>query len=402
VTEIYIPALRGLFGDWVYYSCIFPIKDLSVRVDFANEIHKSDNLSKLIQRELKTKRGKDIANYLETEEQRFFNSLVVAVYGGEPQWLPSEIRPEGDVKKESVSEDALNTLGFLRLNGDEKLFAIDGQHRLAGIKSLVKGSEEALEDEISVLLVAHKNDEQGLIRTRRLFTTLNKKAVVVSKGEIIALDENDIMAIISRKLIEDSRQFSGNRIAIKPTNNISEKDVESLTTIGNLYDVLGVIFSKVFFKGTINTLKYSGRPTDEEIEGYYEFSIEFFKLMFSTFNPLKEYSKAGGEAEAVKKYRGKHGGSVLFRPLGLAIVVELIAGLMGDGKDLKLAMKLVSGLELDLNAEPFVNTLWDPNLERINPKFRVLARDKLLVDLGVIKSPKKIKNIEEKYLQTLQ
>ncbi|MCP4120242.1 MAG: DGQHR domain-containing protein [Bacteroidetes bacterium] len=300
MNEIYLPALRGLFGDWIYYSCIFSVEDLAKRVNFANEIHNSENLSKLIQRELKTKRGREIAEYLESEDQRFFNSLVVAVYGGEPQWLPSEITPKDNVDPASLSEDALNTLGFLRLNGKESLFAVDGQHRLAGMKALVKRNESPCEDEISILLVAHKNDEQGLIRTRRLFTTLNKKAVVVSKGEIIALDENDIMAITSRRLIENSVQFSGDRVAVKSTNNITDKDVASLTTIGNLYDILGVVFSKIMKRGSISNLKASPRPNDEGIDEFYNFAVSFFKAMFSIFPPLKEFSKQGGRRRLSK------------------------------------------------------------------------------------------------------
>ena len=401
MSEIYLPALRGLFGDWVYYSCVLSVQDLAGRVDFANEIHKSKNLSKLIQRELKAKRGKEIADYLESEDQRFFNSLVVAVYGGEPRWVPSDMTPDEAVNPASISEDALNTLGFLRLSGEESLFAIDGQHRLAGMKALVKRGGEAIEDEVSVLLVSHKNDEQGLIRTRRLFTTLNKKAVVVLKGEIIALDENDIMAIVSRRLIENSQLFSGDRVAVKATNNITNKDLASLTTIGNLYDVLGVVFSKVMGSGAVASLKASPRPSDEGIDEYYDFAVEFFKSMFRAFKPLKEFSKRGNEEISVQAYRGKHGGSVLYRPLGLSIVVDLIAALVAQGSDYKAAMRRVSKLKLELTDVPFVNTLWDPNLERINPKFKVLVRDMLFIELGVIKDSKKIKQIEEKYSQVV-
>ena len=39
-------------------------------------------------------------------------------------------------------------------------------------------------------------------RTRRLFTTLNRYAKPVKKSEIIALDEDDIIAIITRELVE--------------------------------------------------------------------------------------------------------------------------------------------------------------------------------------------------------
>jgi len=74
----FLPALRGIFGDWAYYSCLMSLTELSARVTFAKEIHKSKELSALIQRELKRTRAKEIAEYLQNNPERFFNSLVVA------------------------------------------------------------------------------------------------------------------------------------------------------------------------------------------------------------------------------------------------------------------------------------------------------------------------------------
>ena len=152
MNEIYLPALRGLFGERAYYSCVIPAHELVKRVDFADTLHKSKSLSQLIQRELKEKRGKAIAEYLHTEEDRFFNSLVIAVYDGSPQWHPSTMKLEGNVKESSISEDALHTLGYLRLSGKEKLFAIDGQHRLAGMKVAQRVASASLDAEALSLI----------------------------------------------------------------------------------------------------------------------------------------------------------------------------------------------------------------------------------------------------------
>ncbi len=397
MKEIYLPALRGLFGERAYYSCVIPAHELVKRVDFANTLHKSKSLSQLIQRELKEKRGKAIAEYLDTEKDRFFNSLVIAVYGGSPQWHQSIMKLGGKVKEASVSEDALNTLGYLKLSGKEKLFAIDGQHRLAGMKVAQQAASASRDDEVSVILISHENNKDGLIKTRRLFTVLNKKAVSVSKGEIIALDENDVMAIVCRELIENSTLFGGQRIAVKPTNNITESDNESITTIGNLYDLLFHVFSKIYHNGKAIDLKNSARPNDLVIEEYYQFALDFFKDMFRIFPELSEFAKKGGEKAAINKYRGKHGGSVLYRPIGLMLIVELIAGLTSTGTPQRKAMSQLAKLKLDLNNEPFADTFWNTKLKRIETKNRVAVRDYLLCDLMVIKSPIKIKAAREKY-----
>ena len=74
-----IPAIRGHVGDWVYYIATMSFKDVSEyvkRVD--NELHKSDLLKQMLQRSI-TKNYESIARYIETQEERFFNSLVLVV-----------------------------------------------------------------------------------------------------------------------------------------------------------------------------------------------------------------------------------------------------------------------------------------------------------------------------------
>ena len=74
-----------------------------------------------------------------------------------------------------------------------------GKHRLIGIKEAVDEDPELGEDELSIIFITHRTEEKE--RSRRLFTTLNKNAVRVSKGEIIALDEDDTIAITVRDLV---------------------------------------------------------------------------------------------------------------------------------------------------------------------------------------------------------
>ena len=110
--NLYLPALRGFFGDWVYYSCIMPLATISKMVNFADELHNSKNLSELIQRTIKKRRGNEIASYLTNEKERFFNSLVVAVYGGAPSWRSIGIvSSHTDVKVEDISESSRNSFG---------------------------------------------------------------------------------------------------------------------------------------------------------------------------------------------------------------------------------------------------------------------------------------------------
>lgn len=386
--KVVLPALRGIMGDWVYYSCLLDLRELSSRVDYAKEIHKNEKFSDMIQRRLEEYRGKLIAEYLQIQPERFFNSLIVAVYGGQPNWHAlSDVRSKGENDElKNLTETTIASVGFLTLNGNEKLFALDGQHRLAGIKKAIEGGlNQDPYDEVSVILVAHKNTKKGLERTRRLFTTLNKTTKPVSKGGIIALDEDDVMAICVRRLIEETDLFSNDRIAFVATNNMPVANVSSLTTIGNLYDILTILFTKVkhsLKKPRINLQRV--RPDDDELDLYFKFSKDFFVQLSRNLDELKEFFDASSTTKVVKKYRGNHGGSALFRPIGLEIFVRIVARLTED-MSLADAIKLAAKLPRKLNRAPYKGLMWDSNTKRILNSHKVTLREILLYMVGVSK-----------------
>lgn len=357
MTRRYLPALRGLFGDWAYYSCLMQLSEIAERVSFAEQIHKSKALSALIQRELRKGRASEISNYLRSNKNRFFNSLVVAVYGGDPAWHElTDIMPQaGDMNVEDVSEDAISSLGFLSFTGNEMLFALDGQHRLAGIQAALKASPEIGIDEASVIFVSHSNDVPGLIRTRNLFTTLNKTARPVTKGETIALDEADVMAITARALVEDEPWFTDDRVLIAAQANLPAGNNSHLTTIANLYDVLGILFPAV--KGaSMPDLKYR-RPSDADLADYRAYAIRYFSLLSAKFPELKDFFTSEKPASVVTSNRRSDGGSVLFRPVGLSIFANLTVALSKE-KSLDQAIDLVGRLPTDITKAPYQGLIW--------------------------------------------
>ncbi|MBK5946456.1 hypothetical protein CCR83_08435 [Rhodobacter veldkampii DSM 11550] len=382
--EITLPALRGIMGDWVYYSCLMSLPEIGARVSYADEIHSNKQLSDMIQRQLNRGRSADISKYLQEQSERFFNSLVIATYDGEPNWYGvSGVKPQKGKELSSLTEEVVSSVGFLTLRGDEKLFAIDGQHRLAGIKKALKGGlDQDPFDEVSVIFVAHNKAAKGLERTRRLFTTLNKTAKPVSKGDIIALDEDDVMAICARHLIENTKQFSGSRIAFVATNNMPATNVESLTTIGNLYDVLTILFTKVSsdIKDTKKNLQ-NMRPSDERLDEYFEYAVSFFEEMGARFPELGEFFTAIEAEPVVRKHRGNHGGSALYRPLGIDIFVEVIAQL-ANKSTLSDAIAAAAKLPRTLDQAPYRGLLWDASNRTILNSHKVTMREVILYMVG--------------------
>jgi DNA sulfur modification protein DndB len=383
-----LPALRGVMGQWVYYSCLISLEEISKRVSFADVIHKSKQLSGMIQRTLQSTRSVQIANYIKNQPERFFNSLVVATYGGQPNWhaIKSIKSTNASSELNGVSEDVLESVGFLTFRGDEKLFAIDGQHRLAGIKkAVVDGLPENHIDEVSVIFVAHKVTKQGLERTRRLFTTLNKTARPVSKGDIIALDEDDVMAICVRRLIEETDFFSEKEIAFVATNNMPSKNMESITTIGNLYDLLTILFTES--EGTLKAKKVDlqrSRPNEDVLNSYFELAKKYITLLDENFSEVRSFLKASDPSLIVSKHRGSHGGKITFRPIGLDILTRVIAKLT-KSVPLEDAVKIASKLPRDLADAPFSGLMWNPSTQTISNANNVTLREILMYMVGASK-----------------
>jgi len=386
LDPIALPALRGIMGDWIYYTCLMDIGELSKRVRYAREVHGNRHLSDMMQRELRSGRAAQIAQYLERQPERFFNALVVATYGGQPNWHAlNDVKgraKDGELK--GLGDETVASVGFLTFQGGEKLFALDGQHRLAGIKKAIGDGvvDQDPCDEVSVIFVGHKDTKKGLERTRRLFTTLNKTARPVTKGEIIALDEDDVMAICVRRLVERTGLFAGNRIAFVASNNMPTANTASLTTIATLYDVLTILFTDAQsdLKRQRADLQRV-RPEDDTLDRYFRLAESYFLQLGRNFRALDEFFNAEDTTKVVKKYRGPHGGHVLFRPIGLEVMTRVIARFTKD-MSLERAAELAAELPGDLSEEPFRRLMWEPNKKIMLNGHKVTVREVLLYMVG--------------------
>lgn len=381
--KLILPALRGRIGDWIYYSCLMPIPELAKRVDYAKNIHSDKSLSKLIQRSLEGERAEHIANYLEKTGERFFNSLVLATYDGNPEWIDIGASGSGsnDALLQDIGTEAFDTIGFLCLSGTEKIFAVDGQHRLAGIKRAIIDKAEFTGERLSVIFIGHSEAERE--RTRRLFTTLNKTAKPVKKRDIIALDEDDTMAIVTRRLIEENNWFTPPKILVDASENIPVTNRVALTTISNLYDTLKIIFKhRSGYKSDENLRFY--RPSESELEKYQAYAVRFFEAIADSFEPVKKLFRSSTPARVTQQYRGEHGGHLLFRPIGL-LAFATVAVRLSKSHDIQLheAVIKLKDLPTDISAPPFAGVIWDNNRSKVIPTGKRLTIDILTHIAGI-------------------
>ena len=82
------PAMRARMGDRWYYLATMTFGEIAQAVQQVDDLHTKKELKTWIQRELRDERTAQIAAYLSGQKERFFNSLVLGIYGGEPEWQP--------------------------------------------------------------------------------------------------------------------------------------------------------------------------------------------------------------------------------------------------------------------------------------------------------------------------
>ena len=358
-SPLFLPALRATMGDWIYYITFIKMKEIVSRINVVDDIHTSTSLKEMLQRML-TKNSQRIAEYLLSQEQRFFNAIVVGSYGGRPNWHEISVRGRNEIAE--VPEDTEGAMGFLELRGDETLFAIDGQHRVKGIIEAVARNSSLGEDEVcaifvkGVTAVERSGDPDGFERTRRLFSTLNRYAKPVNKRDIIALDEDDVIAIVTRRLLEE-HPLLVNRIETGLKNSIKPDDQINLTTIVTLYDAMDIVLRDR--KTGWNDYK-RWRPPDKEVDDLYSKAVKFWDGLSCHFPPLMELRETTTEEKVAGRYRGSHGGHLLFRPVGLLLVARVAVDLRSSmGLSDSSALERVGLTPTELAEYPWVGLLWD-------------------------------------------
>ncbi|MES2096777.1 MAG: DNA sulfur modification protein DndB [Pseudomonadota bacterium] len=375
---IHLPALSAQMGDWRYFTTVMRLRDAAQRIEFAsviNEVRPNRQLSDLIQRSLREGRAAEIAKYLVNEGDHFFNSLVVAVYGGDPEWMEFDVTPTVGVRSPRTSDEipdwARSAFGYLHLSGGETLFALDGQHRLAGIKLAVPVKDAIGDETISVIFVSHKRTEIGRKRTRKLFTTLNKMAKAVNKSEIIALDESDTGAIITRRLVEEHPFFSRGQILTKyGSANLSATDAQHFMTIIKLYDVVTFLLNYVVTsldRDARAELRFV-RPSDADLQKHYANVVAYLEKLIASIPELKEYfTKTGAEAKAVIKRERFTNRNVLFRSVGLDIFLRLTPPLVKMEGSIKSAIAVLAIAPRLFTDKPYRDVLYSVGEGKILP-----------------------------------
>lgn len=364
MEKLHLPCLRGQIGEWAFFSSIMKIKDVVkenriITVDESSELY-SKNINEILQRELKASRINALKSYLTTNNERFFSSLIVAIHKGEPRWSDFDIEERFKLDNKVLNSDDIkfieNKTGILTLTGNEQIFALDGQHRLKGLRSAVKAEPKLGDEDISLIFIIHNNSLKE--KTRRLFTVLNKYAEKPKGAELIILDEDDAASIIARKIATEHPQFK-NTNALSNSNNgsIPNNDYKSLTTLVTIQQINKILFQK-------KSAFYRKRPSDNELLELNKIATTFWNDLFTLFPEIVKFImgqkgiKVNGN---IFNRNDETGGSLLLRPVGQVLVAKVYNEFRNKNK-LQDFKKMIVKVDFNLSGNNWKYIFWNDKM----------------------------------------
>jgi len=411
----YVPALRAHMGDWTYYVTVMKLGKVAKECSLAEEIHAHKDLDDLIQRAIEDRVRKEMVPYLLNEPQRFYGALVVAVYGGDPEFSPVMVVEHKliDDKEDRSSYG----FGLLRFDGSQTYYALDGQHRLKSIQEAVKEEPDLRNEEITVIILKHEETKEGLQRTRRLFSNLNRRAKPTSSGMNIAIDEDDSVAIVTRQLVKEDQTLKG--LVLSNTESINTKQLKPtkkneayITTLAAFYETNEILLG-AFDQGLdIDKDFKQFRKSEKELEEYYSFLNKiwirvlkkcpgFDAVLKGKKTPGDLRLRLGSDGQPELDDAGKPipGGNVFARPIGQFVIADVLRSVGVSGKSIEDAIDAIMvNISMDIDDAPWVDVIWNPDTRTIQGGRRERALLASLIGFSLnLKGSPKIRELTKKY-----
>ncbi|WP_082944231.1 DGQHR domain-containing protein [Mycolicibacterium elephantis] len=364
-------ALRGRMGSTDYYQASVKARELAAVAIMAAELPQwtSWSVFERFQRELAQKRvEKEIVPYLVRTKDRFFNSLIVLVFG--PEVFEFESLAETVPGLPRAYKGVAEQMGFLTIEGGN-LVVLDGQHRLAALRGVTTAGPEVTgdfvdavaEDELSVLFIPHESFE----KTRRIFNKVNRYAKPTSPTDNIITSEDDGSAIVTRWLVEDEPPLG--LAEPRPPLNASDgygepivewrqqtlrPDAQKFTTLSALYQMTQSILSADGITG-FDEKHMVNRPTDRQLARAYTFVARWWHTVLTNFTPYRRSLKRPSLIPDFREYRAEY--SLLFRPIGQIAFMNALVGAAQLGRDLEDSLETVEDNGWSASDSLFIDTV---------------------------------------------
>ena len=336
-----------------------------------------NNSEELAQRAPDFSRQISMTSYLLRNKYRKFGTILVVV---SPKWV-SDPKHEnwnnetGRAKVTSIDFERLipsvADLGVIEV-GNVDVFALDGQHRLIGMRGLKEVAagrifpklrsgearkepiekdeflslnnctsvelDNIFDEKITVeyvpAVIQGETMREAKQRIRSVFVAINKNAKKPLAGETILLDEDDGFAIVARSIGRSHRllQASGTDSRINWRNTSIPKRSHWIITLQHLKTMSQVYLEnsapdlvQFWENGKLGTTK----PPPEELSA----ASGAMTILFDHLSKLQTCQRimASHKGDDLDKIRND-GFNILTRPIGYTIIAEAIGQLIGAGE----------------------------------------------------------------------
>ncbi|MDF2381836.1 DGQHR domain-containing protein [Nostoc ellipsosporum NOK] len=355
-----IPAIKGRIGNTEYYETTMRVRDLVQAVRRPSELDDWANFSieERMQRELDDKRVREqIVPYLTRNEDRFFGSIIVLVYNGDVLF---ETIADLKISVPGAYKANAHRIGFVTIDGGS-LIVLDGQHRLAALKSVYEPKQDGVvygpyvkeipDDEVCVIFLKHENP----VKTRRIFNTVNRYAKQTSRSDNIITSEDDGYAIVTRRLLREDEPLGNRVVNGKPFEVVNWKSntlttrSKQLTTISAVNESALLILGNGFYEPQT-------RPDDAKLDEGAERVGAVWKAILEG---LKPYQDALANPETIPAMRDEHAASaLLFKPAAqIALLRGLLNATAGDRMTLAEAVSRANAIDWRMQAPQWTGVL---------------------------------------------
>ena len=330
-----VGCIKAMMGSTPYFIAKMTAGQLIDSVGYAMEMTEWDKMSadEKMQRTLDVNRVvNDIVPYVVTDKDRFFGAIIVDIYSGFEQLIFENVA-QVIPNLPAAYRSALGDIGFLTFPGNERLIALDGQHRLLSLRIAIKGvmglpasankipeswrrlepHPELAGEEITVIFVEHRDNQ----KIRKIFNKVNKYAKQTSRSDNIITSDDDIFAVIARRLIKEGGPLAPVHVptlissqenvieVVNAKNNTLSQRSKNLTTLSALYTITETL---------LKDDGYSAKdyPTPDEEEAGYRKVEEFWKILLDRLTAFREYMDLTNMNRPVSTLRDKN---LLLKPV---------------------------------------------------------------------------------------
>lgn len=185
-----VPATRGKMGNTEYFTTSLPFGIVTKVFTYDPANMPLLAPEERTQRELKTRRVPEIAEYILSHKDYIFSAVTVSV--GVDGFDFEPIGGDSDI-------------GWLHLPAEADYIVNDGQHRIAGIKQALLDDPTLKNDSISVVVLP----DGGTKRSQQIFSDLNRTVHKTSKSLDILYDHRLPINQITMDCVDAVALFRG-------------------------------------------------------------------------------------------------------------------------------------------------------------------------------------------------